>query len=155
MQNDDKQNQNHSCQYLWDFKKQQKATGWITMLTEHKIEGDPEAALVMLLWEGRWPSWPDLSSLAPISHVWAPTIWHRTKLFFLQHFLQKERGWLLSAICLISGHKQWTKTTDWLLDFNSNYTPRTRLRYLESSGFEDDYVQGLKLRKDKLKTLAL
>lgn len=45
---------------------------------------------------------------------WAPTIWHRTELFFLWHFLKKERGWLLHTVCLISGQSNKQK---WEIDF--------------------------------------
>lgn len=56
LQTDAKQKQSQWCQNLWDFNKQQRATGWVTKLIEHGLERDPQAILMMLHWQGRWPS---------------------------------------------------------------------------------------------------
>lgn len=82
---------------------------------------------------------------------WAPSIWHRA-VIFPATFSKQGEGVTSAYYMLNFWTKQQAKMRDWFLNFNM---PRTRLQCLHSSGFEGDYVQGLKFKKKvKLKLQA-
>lgn len=97
-----------------------------------------------LLWQGRWPSWPHLSSRLQFLISGLPPS-GRELSYFSCNSSHRRRGvpasWMIGRYikietlriqCFISEHKQETKTTDWFLDFDSINFPGIRLWFLYS-----------------------